>query len=420
MHIKRIVIQGFKTYKNTTVIDDISPGHNVVVGRNGSGKSNFFAAIRFVLSDQYTRMSKEERQGLIHEGSGTVLSAYVEIVFDNTDGRFPINKDEVVIRRTIGLKKDDYSLDYKSSTRQDIMQLLESAGFSKSNPYYIVPQGRITSLTNAKDSERLNLLKEVAGAKVFENKLKESQKEMTKTKNQRDKIDEMLEFIQERLSDLDSEKDELKVFQGLEKERKIYEFILYDRELNEITNSLEEIDARYRNSVDDSHRFVEDLEKRESLVVQLNSQKTAIKHSLKLLGIDESQYSSTFNEITKQVYETSANLNEIRENFENGQKVEKANRDKLKRIQDKIDERESKLLALNPRVEQLRLKAKEVETEIAHLKTKQRFLSSKQGRYAQFSSAQERDSWLNNQIKTTNSEKEKIEQAITSVILKMQ
>ena len=96
MHIKRIVIQGFKTYKNATVIDLLSPHHNVVVGRNGSGKSNFFAAIRFVLSDAYTHMEREERQGLIHEGNGTVMSAYVEIIFDNTDRRLPISKDEVV------------------------------------------------------------------------------------------------------------------------------------------------------------------------------------------------------------------------------------------------------------------------------------------------------------------------------------
>lgn len=75
MHIKKIAIQGFKTYKNATVIDDLSPHCNVVVGRNGSGKSNFFAAIRFVLSDAYTHMTREERQALIHDGSGTVMSA---------------------------------------------------------------------------------------------------------------------------------------------------------------------------------------------------------------------------------------------------------------------------------------------------------------------------------------------------------
>lgn len=67
----------------------------------------------------------------------------VEIVFDNSDNRFPTGRDEVIIRRTIGLKKDEYSLDKKSASKADVMNLLESAGFSKSNPYYIVPQGRV-------------------------------------------------------------------------------------------------------------------------------------------------------------------------------------------------------------------------------------------------------------------------------------
>lgn len=66
VYIKQITVQGFKSYKEQCVIDTFSSRHNVVVGRNGSGKSNFFAAIRFVLSDAYTNMSREERQALLH------------------------------------------------------------------------------------------------------------------------------------------------------------------------------------------------------------------------------------------------------------------------------------------------------------------------------------------------------------------
>lgn len=95
--------------------------------------------------------------------------------------RFPTGKEVVILRRTIGLKKDEYSLDRKSSSKADVMNLLESAGFSRSNPYYIVPQGRITSLTNAKDHERLALLKEVAGTKVYEQRRVESLKIMEET-----------------------------------------------------------------------------------------------------------------------------------------------------------------------------------------------------------------------------------------------
>ena len=71
----------------------------------------------------------------------------MEIVFDNSDNRFPTGHEEVILRRTIGLKKDEYSLDKKSASKADVMNLLESAGFSKSNPYYIVPQGRVRDPT---------------------------------------------------------------------------------------------------------------------------------------------------------------------------------------------------------------------------------------------------------------------------------
>ena len=42
-------------------------------------------AVRFVLSDKYTSMSREERQRLLHDGTSqtTTMSAYVEIVFDS-------------------------------------------------------------------------------------------------------------------------------------------------------------------------------------------------------------------------------------------------------------------------------------------------------------------------------------------------
>ena len=62
----------------------------------------------------------------------------------DTDGRFPTNNTELFLRRTIGLKKDEYSLDTKSASKAEVMNLLESAGFSRSNPYYIVPQGRVS------------------------------------------------------------------------------------------------------------------------------------------------------------------------------------------------------------------------------------------------------------------------------------
>ena len=231
-------------------------------------------AIRFVLSDAYTSMGHEERQSLLHEGASTstTLSAYgmhlpalwsaemvvhallVEIVFDNSDNRFPTGRDEVTLRRTIGVKKDDYSLDKKSANKADVMNLLESAGFSKSNPYYIVPQGRITALTNAKDHERLALLKEVAGTKVYEQRRSESLRIMSETDAKRNKIAELLEYIENRLTELEEEKEELKQFQEQDKERRCLEYAMYQSESEDITHALEHTEDTRRGDLHDANQ----------------------------------------------------------------------------------------------------------------------------------------------------------------------
>ena len=65
-YIKHITIQGFKTYKDQVKTESFSPSTNVIVGRNGAGKTNFFSAVRFVLGDDYENMNTQERSALLH------------------------------------------------------------------------------------------------------------------------------------------------------------------------------------------------------------------------------------------------------------------------------------------------------------------------------------------------------------------
>ncbi|EFN59380.1 hypothetical protein CHLNCDRAFT_13527, partial [Chlorella variabilis] len=169
--LSQVVIEGFKSYKDQTILEPFSNRINCVVGANGSGKSNFFHAIRFVLDDLFSSLSTEDRRALLHESVGHhVLSAYVEIVFDNSDNRLPVDKAEVRLRRSIGMKKDDYYLDKKHVTKKEVANLLETAGFSRANPYYVVQQGKIAQMANMKDEQRLELLKEIGGTRVYEDR----------------------------------------------------------------------------------------------------------------------------------------------------------------------------------------------------------------------------------------------------------
>lgn len=53
-----------------------------------------------MLSDEFTHLRPEQRQALLHEGTGArVMSAYVEIIFDNTDNRVPVKLNTVSMYR---------------------------------------------------------------------------------------------------------------------------------------------------------------------------------------------------------------------------------------------------------------------------------------------------------------------------------
>lgn len=403
MYIKRVVIRGFKTYKNETVIEDISPHHNVVVGRNGSGKSNFFAAIRFVLSDAYTNLSREERQSLIHESSVNIMSAYVEIVFDNTDRRIPIAKDEVAIRRTIGMKKDDYSLDYKSATRSEIVNILESSGFSRSNPYYIVPQGKVTALTNAKDSERLDLLKDIAGARVFEHKLKESFKEMAITAEKQEQIKDMVSDIEKRLQELNIEKEDLKAFEILTNKKKILEFNIYDRELKALNNQLDALENNQSLSAQETESFTSELESREAQILRLEAQLEDFKSKKQLFNIDLEMNTKETGDILQQITNLNIQLQEAR-NGNSNIRLE-SYKERISEIENEIALTTEELNESKEILRKLKLEESKLKLEMNNLRQKQLSIISKKNQSTKFNTKTERDAYIQNKIKQLDDSK---------------
>ena len=89
---------------------------------------------------------------------------------------------------SVGFKKDEFFLNRKRVQKAEVLSLLESAGFSKSNPYYIVQQGKVSNICLMKDEDRLNLLKEVAGTTVYEERRSESLKILQETLAKQEQI----------------------------------------------------------------------------------------------------------------------------------------------------------------------------------------------------------------------------------------
>lgn len=387
------------SYKDQTVIEPFSPGTNVIVGRNGSGKSNFFAAIRFVLSDAYTNMSREERQALLHEGSGSaVMSAYVEIIFDNSDKRFSEPGDEVVIRRTIGLKKDEYSVDKKVQTRADVLKILETAGFAKENPFYIVPQGRIAAITNMKESERLNLLKEIAGTNTYDDRRIQSLKIMAETNSKREKIDETLAYISERLSELEEEKDELRDFQDKDRERRCLEYAHWHRLQAANAEALEQLEESRQGDAGASTKDRVQLQKTEKEVAVLERRTQELKQSLDLFAMERRQLDEDRKDAARARAKAELKAKHLDETRHAQEQAQAKQETELREVRRKIQAAESELSKIKPEYEKWKIEEAEIRKQRDLAAAGRSRLLTKQTRSTQFKTKAERDSFLKQEI----------------------
>ncbi|KAI3461220.1 hypothetical protein Pfo_017883 [Paulownia fortunei] len=400
MYIKQVIIEGFKSYREQIAAETFSPKVNCVVGANGSGKSNFFHAIRFVISDLFHNLRNEERQALLHEGAGhQVLSAFVEIVFDNSDNRIPVDKEEVRLRRTIGVKKDEYFLDGKHITKTEVMNLLESAGFSRSNPYYVVQQGKIASLTLMKDSERLDLLKEIGGTRVYEERRRESLKIMQETGNKRKQIIQVVQYLDDRLRELDEEKEELKKYQQLDRQRKSLEYTIYDKELHDAKQQLVKIEEdRYKvseksatmyNSVSDAHEKCKELDK---LLKDLTKE-------AQILSREKEAIEKQRTEAIKKRAKLELDDKDLHDKIKGNIKAKEDAAIQLELLDKEIQGSNSELTRIKQLYDKQVREEENLTRGIMEREKQLSILYQKQGRATQFANKAARDQWLKKEIR---------------------
>lgn len=336
------------------------------------------------------------------------MSAFVEIIFDNSDDRFPTGKPELILRRTIGMKKDEYSLDRKNATKSDVMNLLESAGFSRSNPYYIVPQGRVTALTNMKDNERLNLLKEVAGTQVYEARRAESLKIMNETNNKREKIDELLVYIKERLTELEEEKEELRDYQEKDKDRRCLQYTIDHREQIAIANELDNLDDQRQGGVDDTDESSERFIQGEKELSEINVQISDLKQQVEFLKVDKRQLEDERKEKAKAKAKIELEVKGLSDGQSAAQQARSHYQSELDKVQTSIREHEEELAEVTPKYLEKLQQEGTVKSELSSAEDTRSGLYAKQGRNSRFRNKKERDDWLREAINSSYTDLSKV------------
>lgn len=208
--ITKLVLDGFKSFgKRTELL--FSDQFNCVLGPNGSGKSNILDSLCFVLGKSSSKSLRAEKSAnLIYNGGKTKNPskvAEVSIFLDNSSKIFPLPEDEIKISRFVrhdGLSK--YKINGKTKTRQEIVELLSSARLNPDG-YNIILQGDIVRLVEMSTIERRQIIEEIAGISIYEEKKQQALNELTKVE---EKLNEAAIILKERetyLKELKKDRD---------------------------------------------------------------------------------------------------------------------------------------------------------------------------------------------------------------------
>lgn len=225
MHIKSLVIDGFKSYGNRVELKDFDPEFNAITGLNGTGKSNILDSICFALgiSTMNTIRASTMQDVIYKSGQAGVHTATVTLTFDNKDKSRSAphykHNDEIIISREVGMgSKNTYRINGVTVPVKKIMDFFNSLQMNVNNPHFIIMQGRITKVLNMKPIEILSMIEEAAGTNMYESKKKTLEltvgRKDNKLKEMRDVADEE---ILPTMESIDKEKrmlEELNMVQG--------------------------------------------------------------------------------------------------------------------------------------------------------------------------------------------------------------
>ena len=422
VRIQKIVAKNFKSFAKTVEIP-FDKGFNCIIGPNGAGKSNIADSMCFVLGKTSAKsMRAEKSSNLIYNGGkkgSPAKEAEVSIFFENDDKKFPIKGSNIKITRTVKSSgSSDYYINDEKRTRQQVVDLLRVADIDPDG-HNVILQGDIVRFMELKSEERRQIIEDISGISVYEDKKQKSMNELEKVQ---EKLTEASIILSERkayMDQLKKERDYAVRYRELEEDLKRNQATLLDLQIKKKGEQLSEVESKLsksQNELDTANKNAsnskgsieekkaeikkinEEIEKsgkvkQGELLVKIQSLKDGLVKDRSRLEVCESEI-KRIEARKKQLIETSRDIeNQVKE-IES--KKEKAEKERTK-IRSELDE-------VNKEIQKLREKNKgsfdsdDTETEVERLQSE---YLEKNNRYQEVGSLLER---INFKIENLSSE----------------
>ncbi|MBF0491859.1 MAG: chromosome segregation protein SMC [Deltaproteobacteria bacterium] len=291
MRIKRLEIQGFKSFADRTIID-FQQGVTGIVGPNGCGKSNVVDAIRWVMGEMSAKhLRGREMQDVIFSGTDRRAPssfAEVNLILSNEEGKAPIafnHYTEIsVTRRLYRDGESEYLLNKIQCRLRDIYDLFLGTGVG-TKAYSVVEQGQIGQVIHAKPEDRRKIIEEAAGISKFKARREAALRKMEAAEGNLTRLNDIVQELSRQLSSLDRQARKAERYRELKEE-------LRKKELHLVSLEFLDLNLNMNLQESESGKLSQD---EASMAAQLSNFETELE-SLKFILSEEERELSILQE----------------------------------------------------------------------------------------------------------------------------
>src|SRR3989344_6049 len=217
--IKKIKLYGFKSFAKPIEFQ-FGNNFNVVLGPNGSGKSNLMDALCFVLGKISAKSMRAEKSShLIFNGGqkgSPMKEARVDIYFDNSKKEFPSDDQAIKVSRIVRTNGNSiYKINNETKNRQEVIDLLTTARIDPDG-HNIILQGDIIRFADMHPEERREIIEEISGISVYEDKKHKAMLELEKVDQKLNDASLILKERSSYLRELKKDRDKAQHYKELE------------------------------------------------------------------------------------------------------------------------------------------------------------------------------------------------------------
>ena len=222
MKFNKLYLHGFKSFVDKTTVD-FPDGITAIVGPNGSGKSNIMDAVRWVFGEQNAKeLRGADMEDIVFNGSQKRKPAgFAEVGLTLSDideavaAKYGTFSEITITRKFYKTGEREYYINNRKCRLKDIKDIFMDTGLG-ARSISIIEQGKVDKIINASPEELRFFLEETAGVTKFKDKKKEAERRLQQTRDNLDRVTDIIEEIVTQMQSLSAQVELLKIYEELQ------------------------------------------------------------------------------------------------------------------------------------------------------------------------------------------------------------